>query len=110
MTASEMETKVTTRSRVLRGRCLMAISRLPPRWAHQDTLQHLELLEALARAEHHGLQRRIGDPDRHAGLVPKPLVQPAEERAAAREDDAAIHDVGRELGGGSIERGLDGVD
>jgi hypothetical protein len=95
MTASEMETNATTRSRVERGRC---------------RLQHLELLEALAGPQHHGLQRRVGDAHRHAGLVSQALVEPAEQGAAAGEHDAAIHDVGGELRGGPVERGLDGVD
>src|SRR5206468_8469690 len=111
MIASEIDTRATTSSRVPRGRGCVTTPGLPPAArAHQDALEDLELFEALPRAEHHRLQRRVGDPDRHPGLVTEPLVQPAEERAAAGEHDAAIHDVRGELGWGPIERGLDRVD
>ena len=48
--------------------------------------------------------------DRHERLVAEPLVEPRQERPAAGEDDAAIHDVRRELGRGLVEGRLDRVD
>src|SRR5512133_3700661 len=110
MITSESDTSATTRSRVPRGRGFVTTPDLPPAArAHQDALQDLELFEALPRAEHHRLQRRVGDPDRHAGLVTETLVQPAQEGPSAREHDAAVHDVRRELRRRSVERRLDRV-
>src|SRR5437867_13360567 len=98
MIASDTEMSPTTNSRVPRGRECVTTPDLPPAArAHQDALQDLELLEALPRAEHHRLERRVGDADRHPGLVAEPLVQTTQERTATREDDAAIHDVRREF-------------
>jgi len=41
--------------------------------------------------------------DRHAGLVPDPLVQPAQQGASAGEHDAAVHDVAGQLRRGLVE-------
>ena len=43
----------------------------------------------------------VGDVDRHAGLVLQPLVEAAQVGAAAGQDDALVHDVGRQLGRGA---------
>ena len=61
------------------------------------------------RRGHRG-QRVLGDVHRHAGLVAQPLVEAAQQRAAAGEHDAAVHDVAGELGRGLVEGGADGVD
>ena len=42
--------------------------------------------------------------DRHLRLVAEPLVEAVQERAAAGEDDAAVHDVRGELGRRLVER------
>ena len=48
--------------------------------------------------------------DREAGLLPQAPVEVLEQRAAARQDDALVHDVGRELGRRLLERDADRVD
>jgi rod shape-determining protein MreB len=48
--------------------------------------------------------------DRHPGLVPEPLVDPAQQGTAAGERDAPVHDVAGELRGGSVQGRLDRVD
>jgi hypothetical protein len=42
--------------------------------------------------------------------VLEPLVEPAEQGAAAGEHDALVHDVGGQLGRGAVQGVLDGVD
>src|SRR3954468_17819985 len=99
MIARDATTRPTTSKRVFRGP-ERAATRLPPvARAHQDALEDLELLEALPGAEHDRLQRRVGDAHGHAGLVAQALIEPSQERPAARQHDPAVHDVGRELGG-----------
>ena len=61
-------------------------------------------------ADGHRVQRVGRDHDRHAGLVLEPRRQTVQQRAAAGDDDAALHDVGGEFGRGLVERDLDGVD
>ena len=41
------------------------------RLGDEDLLEGLELLHAPARADGHGVQRVVGDVDRHRGLVPE---------------------------------------
>src|SRR5207248_7199190 len=69
-----------------------------------------ERREAPAGADGPARERAFREVDRHLGLVTQPLVEPGDERAAAGEDDAAIHDVRRELGRRLVERGLDRLD
>src|SRR5438067_13541725 len=73
-------------------------------------VDRLELLEAPARADRDARQWGLREMDGHLRLVPQPLVEVREERAAAGEDDAAIHDVGRELRRSLVERRLDRLD
>src|SRR6266545_3695749 len=105
-----METRATTRRRVLRARVRRATANLPPGRAHQDPLEDLELLEALAGPDRDRGKRAVGDVDRHAGLVAEPLVEPAEQSASAGERDAPVHDVPGELRRGSVQGRLDRVD
>src|SRR3954471_24445420 len=99
MITRDATTRPTTSKRVFLGP-ERAATRLPPvARAHQDALEDLELLEALARPEHDRLQRRVGDAHGHAGLVAQALVESTEQRPAAGQDDPAVHDVGRELRG-----------
>ena len=42
----------------------------------EDLLERLELLDALAGPQRDGVQRPVGEVDRHAGLVAEPLVEP----------------------------------
>src|SRR5207344_1412038 len=61
-------------------------------------VDRLELLEAAAGTDSDAGQRALRDVHGHLRLVTEPLVEAVQERAAAGEDDAAVHDVGRELG------------
>src|SRR5205085_10558032 len=70
----------------------------------------LELLEAAAGADGDARERRLGEVRRHVRLLAQALVEPLQERPTAGEDDAAIHDVRRELGRRLVQRGLDCVD
>src|SRR5438552_12936777 len=106
MVTSDSVTRVITSMRVLRvlrWSAMRGPPRLPAGRAHQDPLQDLELLEALPGADRHRGQGVLGDVDRHARLVLEPLVEAAQERAAAGEHDPLVHDVGRELGWRAIE-------
>src|SRR3954469_8798347 len=73
-------------------------------------VNRLELLEAAARADGHAGERRFGEVNRHLRFVAEAVVETGEERAAAGEDDAAVHDVRRELGRRLVERRLDRLD
>ena len=72
--------------------------------------ERVELLEGLTAADRHAVQRVVGDEDRHAGLVLEAGVEAVEQRAAAGEHDALLHDVGGELRRRLVERDLHGVD
>src|SRR2546429_9717915 len=72
--------------------------------------QGLELVERLAGAQHDAGQRGLRPSDLEPRFGTDPLVDPAEQRSAAGEDDPPIADVGGELGRGAFERVLDGGD
>src|SRR4051812_23836374 len=59
-------------------------------------MDRLELLERPAGADGDAGQRRLRAVRRHLGLLAQALVEPLQERAPAREHDAAVHDVRRE--------------
>src|SRR5207253_4944041 len=59
--------------------------------------QQFEVAEHLSRAEHHRSQRIIGNRYRQAGLLANALVEILQQRAAARQDDTAVADVGGKL-------------
>src|SRR3954452_13184365 len=61
-------------------------------------VDRLELLEGAAGADRDTRQRRLRAVRGHLGLVAQALVEPLQQRAAAREHDAAVHDVRRQLG------------
>ena len=69
-----------------------------------DFPEQVQLVEGPAGAEHDGALGRIGDHHRQAGLLAQQDVQVAQLRPAAREHDAAVDDVGRELGRRPLER------
>src|SRR5215210_3616890 len=73
-------------------------------------VDRLELLEAAAGADRHTRERRLGKVRGHLRLVAQAVVEPLEERPAAREHDAAVHDVRCQLRRRAVERFLDGVD
>ena len=70
----------------------------------------VELLEDDAGAAGDAGQRVVGDVDRHLGRLGDAPVEAGQQRAAAGEDDALVHDVGDELGRGLLDRVLDRVD
>src|SRR5690242_19315093 len=69
-----------------------------------------EVLERLARAECDAAQRIVDVPRLEAGPRLDQLPEPAQQRAAAGEMDAAGGDVARQLRRGVLERGADRVD
>src|SRR6266849_2547230 len=79
-----------------------------------DLAEDVQLLERLARADHDRAERVLGEEHRQARLLAKQRIKALQERAAAREHDAAVGDVAGELGGRALERALhhldDGVD
>src|ERR1700694_50688 len=78
---------------------------------HYETpLVVLELLEDLAAAASHAGERSVGDVDGHLGRLGHTGVEAAKQRAAAREIDALVHDVGDELGRSLLDGVLDRVD
>src|SRR3954453_7610763 len=64
-------------------------------------MDDFELLQRPAGAHRDTRQRRLGQMAWHLGLLAKAIVQPLQQRTAPGEHDAAIHDVGCELGRGS---------
>src|SRR5947199_3718953 len=70
----------------------------------------LELLEAAPGADRHARERALRQVHGHLRLVAQALVEPREERAAAGEHDAAIHDVRSQLRRSLVERRLDRLD
>ena len=61
---------------------------LEPRPLERRPLQHVDLLERVARAQHHAGERVVGQRDRHVGLVLEALREAPQQRAAARQQDA----------------------
>src|SRR3954454_3400083 len=59
----------------------------------------LELLERASGSDRDARQRRLGAVRGHLRLLAQPLVQALEQRAAAGEHDAAVHDVRGQLRG-----------
>ena len=70
----------------------------------------LELLQRAAGAHGDAGQRRIGKLCGHLALLAQALLHPLQQRAAAGERDAAVHDVAGELGRRAVERVLDRAD
>ena len=67
----------------------------------------VDQLEGAAAAAGDAGQGILGDLDVQAGLLRQQLVEVAQQRAAAGQDDAALGDVGTELRRGLLERRLD---
>ena len=70
----------------------------------------VEVLEHGAGAVGDGAEGVVGKDDGQAGGFAKEAVEVADEGAAAGEDDAAIHQVGGELGGAAFEGGANDFD
>src|SRR6476659_9897187 len=78
-----------------------------PRSVVLGAVNRLDLLERDARADRHARQRRLCQLTGHLALVAQALLQALQERAAAGQGDAAIHDVSGELRWRAVERLLD---
>src|SRR5437870_11653412 len=73
-------------------------------------LDELEVVEGDAGAHRHAFEGVVGDVAGDADLLGDQAVEVAEEGGAAGEDDAAVDDVGGELGRGALEDRADGAD
>ena len=80
------------------------------RSVERDPAQEVEVAEHLAGAHHDRRQRIVGDRHRKTRLLAQALVEVLEQGTASGEDDAAIDDVGRELGRRLLERDADRFD
>ena len=93
-----MLVRIQIRVRSKRGRFSIRKSLLPPRSiGGSDLPQKLEFIEALACSFRDRAQRIFGHMDGQAGFFAQKLVEPAQERAAACEHQAAIHQIGGQV-------------
>src|ERR1700722_2540761 len=60
----------------------------------RNQTQQVEIAQHFSGAQHSRAQRVVGDGDGQASLFANALVEIAQERAAAGQDDAAVADVG----------------
>src|SRR6185437_13055476 len=95
MMVTEMSSRTTRvvsvrRDRLGRGTPRFRTGRSAGRGGDEHPLERLELLQALAAADGHAVQRVSGHHQGHAGLVLQPGVQAVEQCAAAGEDDALL--------------------
>src|SRR5262245_48059381 len=105
--SSESATYSATRTLLRRsagGRSPPITRLLVPVAAQDDLVEVVGLLEDLARPEHHRGERITRDADVEVRDLAKKLIEPAEQRATAGQEDAAIDDVSRELGRSALER------
>src|SRR5690242_11304861 len=77
---------------------------------YRNLTQEPEIAEHAPSAEDHGSERVVGDGDGKAGLFADALVEILEKGAAAREDDAAVADIGAQFGRSAFERYANGID
>src|SRR5580698_3600271 len=75
----------------------------------RNLAQELEVREHFAGAEDDTAERIVGDRDGQSGFFTDTLIEILDECAAAGKHDAAVADVGGELGGRTFERHSDGV-
>src|SRR3954452_23740584 len=110
---SRMSERPTRRARIaLRLRTCLSYTLSPAAVARVlvGPVDRLELLQRPAGAHCHAGQWRLGQMRRHLGLGAQPLVQPLQQRPAARKHDATVHDVRGQLGRRAVEGLLDRVD
>src|SRR5215470_9235782 len=75
----------------------------------RDLLQQIELVQHLARPERDARQRIFARRHRQVGLLPQQVIEAPEQRAAARDHDAFVHDVGCELWRRALQAGANGL-
>src|SRR5436190_1490670 len=83
---------------------------LPVYLVYRNLAQEPEIAEHAAGSEDDGGERVVGDGDGEPGLFADALVEIFEQGAAAGEDDAAVADIGAQLGRRALEGDADGVD
>src|SRR6185503_18974497 len=77
---------------------------------HEAPFECREVLEDLPASAHDAGERIVGDVHGHLRRLGDARLETAEQRAAAREVDALVHDVGHELRRRLFDRLLDRVD
>src|SRR3954468_8889962 len=70
----------------------------------RDLAQQADVAEHRAGTEDDGREGILGHEHRQTDVVAQPVIEIAQQRAAAGEHDAAIIDVGAELGRNALER------
>src|ERR1700688_1878650 len=109
-TASMAASRVKERCRLGTASMVMD-TRAPQAWlprgvfsVDRNQTQQVEIAQHFSGAQHHRGQRVVGDRDRQAGFFPDALVEIAQERAAAGEDDAAVADIGGKFRRSTFQR------
>jgi hypothetical protein len=69
--------------------------------------QAVEMVQRLAGADGHAGEGRLGPVDGHPGLLGDEIVEPADQRATAGEQDPVARDVRGQLGRGLLQRVAD---
>src|SRR5436189_1280555 len=117
MRTSEVMMSITSVMRRRRSCRYTAMKNRAPRGARsvlgagaEDLLEHVEVLQALPRAEHHRVERTSRPVDRHTRLGLDDVLESDELCTATGDDDALLHDVGGELGWRLVECHLHRVD
>src|SRR5215210_4849737 len=89
---------------------LVSLTASATRLWHEHLAERLEVLDALAGAEHDRVERIVDKMDRHTGLLAHPRVEALEQGTAAGQRDSAVHDVAGQFRRALVEGGLDRVD
>src|ERR1700684_4034711 len=77
---------------------------------YRNLPQQPEIAQHAAGSKHHRSQRIVGYGNRQAGLLADAFIEILDERAAACEHNAAIADIGAQLGRRTLQRHADGID
>ena len=75
----------------------------------QHVVQQIHMVQHSAGAGGHAVQGVLGHMDVDAGLALDQLIQAPQQGAAAGQGDAAVDDIGAQLGRGPLQGFLDGV-
>src|SRR5262245_16362077 len=110
MTISDAMTATTNNATSMRLLKRAARATSLPSSGAEDGPVLLFVVEDPARPSHHARQWIFIHLNRQTRLLPQQQIETANERAAARHDDAAVDDVARELRRCDLERATHGVD
>src|SRR5205085_12366833 len=69
--------------------------------------QKFKFIQTFARSFGHGTERICRNMDRQTSLLAQKFIETAQERAAACQNQTAIHQVGRKLGRTTLQRNAD---